>query len=368
VRVLPLLCLAAALAACTATERPRATDSSATGVANLPISPDTLRPSVITDTLPGDSDDPAIWVDSANPMASMVLGTDKGDSTGGVFAFDLSGHIDRARSVSPLMRMNNVDIEYGLAGSRGAIDIAVATERRRQRLRVFAVPAMTAIDNGGIEVFDGDTSRAPMGVALYKRPSDGAVFAFVGGKSGPADGYLWQYRLTQSPSGVVSGTKVRAVGRYSGRKEIEAILVDDARGIVYYSDEGVGVRAYWADPDSGNTELSLFATRNVVEDHEGLAIYATGDSTGYIILSDQGANRLHLFPREGTPGKPHDHPLLAILPVQAQETDGLDVTSRPLGPTYPKGLLVMMSNRGAFHFYNWTDVEASLAKARATRP
>jgi 3-phytase len=358
----------ATLAGCSNTERPRPADSSATAAVNLPMSPDTLRPSVITDTLPGDSDDPAIWVNAANPMASLVLGTEKGDSTGGVYAFDLSGHIDRARSVTPLMRMNNVDIEYGLALRSGATDIAVATERRRQRLRVFALPEMRAIDRGGILVFDGDTARAPMGVALYRRPRDGAVFAIVGGKGGPPEGYLWQYRLDVARDGTVSGTKVRAFGRYSGRKEIEAILVDDALGTVYYSDEVVGVRKYWADPDSGNTELALFATTNVVMDHEGLAMYPTGDSTGYIILSDQGANRIHLFPREGTPGKPHDHPLRAMLPVQAQETDGLDVTARALGPTYPKGMLVMMSNRGAFHFYNWTDVEASLAKVRAPRP
>jgi 3-phytase len=363
-----LVVLSLLLTACSASEQRRSADSSATSTSNLPISPDTLRPSVITDTLPGDSDDPAIWVNSENPMASVVLGTDKGDSTGGVYSHDLSGHIDRARSVAPLMRMNNVDVEYGLRNAKGTVDIAVATERLRQRLRVFSLPDMKPIDKGGIPVFDGDTNRAPMGVAVYKRPSDGAVFAIVGGKSGPPDGYLWQYRLTRSASGVVSGTKVRAFGRYSGRKEIEAILVDDARGIVYYSDEGVGVRAYWADPDSSGNELALFATTNVVEDHEGLAIYATGDSTGYIVMSDQGANRIHLFPREGTPGKPHDHPLLAILPVQAQQTDGLDITSRPLGPTYPKGLLVMMSNRGAFHFYNWTDVEASLSKARQGRP
>jgi len=31
-----------------------------------------------------------------------------------------------------------------------------------------------------------------MGVALYRRPGDGAVFAIVGGKSGSADGDLWQ--------------------------------------------------------------------------------------------------------------------------------------------------------------------------------
>lgn len=354
------------LAACTA--EPRASADSAAATAALPLAPDTLRPAVITDTLPGDSDDPAIWVDPTNAMASMVLGTDKGDSTGGVYAFDLSGHIIRERSVTPLQRMNNVDVEYGLPIGGQPTDIAVATERRRQAIRVFALPAMRAVDGGGLVVFDGDTSRAPMGVALYRRPRDGAVFAFVGGKSGPSDGYLWQYRLEDDGSGRVTATKVRTLGRYSGRKEIEAILVDDALGVVYYSDEGVGVRKYWADPDSSATELALFATRGVVEDHEGLAVYPTSDSTGYLILSDQGANRIHLFPREGTSGTPHEHPLLAVIPVQAQQTDGLEATARPLGPAFPKGMLAMMSNRGAFHLYNWADVEAALARVTPARP
>lgn len=337
--------------------------SSAPAAVALPLSPDTLTPAVITDTLPGDSDDPAIWVNPADPSRSVVLGTDKGDSTGGVYVFDLAGRIDRKRSVTPLRRMNNVDLTYGFDAAGKATDIAVATERNRMAIRVFALPDMRAIDGGGLPVFDGDTTRAPMGVALYRRPRDGAVFAIVGGKSGPTDGYLWQYRLTFA-GGRVSAEKVRAFGTWSGKKEIEAIVVDASRGYVYYSDETVGVRKYHADPDSGNAELALFATTGVADDHEGLAIYQADDSTGYIILSDQGANRLQIFPREGTASSKHDHPVLAVLPVRAQETDGLEVTARPLGPAFPRGLLVMMSNRGAFHFYRWEDVEAGIAKAR----
>jgi 3-phytase len=360
--VVPAACLLLA-AACDGPPRSRAPDAAGT----LPLALDTLRAAVITDTLPGDSDDPAIWVDPANPMASMVLGTDKGDSTGGVYAFDLSGHVIREQSVTPLRRMNNVDVEYALTVGGQSTDIAVATERLRQAIRVFALPSMRPIDNGGIVVFGGDTTRAPMGIALYRRPRDGAVFAIVGGKSGPATGYLWQYRLEDAGDGTVKATKVREFGQYSNRKEIEAILVDDARGVVYYSDEEVGVRKYWADPDSVNTQLALLATAGVKEDHEGLAMYPTSDSTGYLVLSDQGANRIHLFPREGTAANPHDHPLLAVIPVDARETDGLDVTAAPLGPTYPKGLLAMMSNRGAFHFYKWEDVEQALARVRPPR-
>jgi 3-phytase len=206
----------------------------------------------------------------APPASSRILGTDKGDSTGGVYAFGLDGHIIANASVHPLMRMNNVDREVGFARGTARVDIAVATERNRQMLRVFSLPDMRAIDGGGIPVFDGDLNRAPMGVALYRRPRDGAVFAFVGGKAGPTDGsYIWQYQLSADASGRVVGRKVRAFGAYSGRKEIEAITVDDSLGFVYYSDEGVGVRQYYADPDSNGTQLALFATTGVSDDHEG---------------------------------------------------------------------------------------------------
>ncbi len=323
------------------------------------LSLDTLRPAVITDTLPGDSDDPAIWVNADDAGESMVLGTDKGDTTGGVYSFNLAGHIDRRRSVTPLKRMNNVDVEYGFAAGKRSVDIAVATERNRMAIRIFSLPEMTLIDGGGIAVFDGDSTRAPMGIALYKRPHDGKIFAIVGGKSGPSAGYLAQYALTFA-KGRVTGTKVREFGTYSGKKEIEAIAVDDALGYVYYSDEGVGVRKYHADPDSGSSELALFATSGVTDDHEGLAIYQRDSTTGYIILSDQGANRIQIFPREGAGGNVNAHPLLAVIPVMAQQTDGLDVTSHALGAAFPHGMLAMMSNRGAFHFYRWDAVQRAI--------
>ena len=360
-RLLALFALLA-LAACERTDARSRDDGSGSSKKKkgsdktLPLSTDTLRPTVITDTVPGESDDPAIWVNGADPTASVVLGTDKGDSTGGVYVFTLDGHIDRTRSVTPLRRMNNVDVEYDvdLGGKRG--DIAVATERLGQAIRVFTLPGMTPIDGGGITVFNGDTERAPMGIAIYKRPRDGQVFAIVGGKSGPATGYLAQYAL-QFTSGRATATLVREFGAFSGKKEIEAIVVDDALGYVYYSDERVGVRKYHADPDSGNAELTLIATTGIRDDHEGLAIYQRDAATGYIVLSDQGAQRIHVFPREGTAGQSHVHPLLAVIPVVAQETDGLDITARPMGGGFPTGMLAMMSNRGAFHFYQWSDVQ-----------
>jgi 3-phytase len=331
----------------------------------LPLVADTLEPAVITDSVKVDSDDPAIWVHPTDPASSLLLGTDKGDTDGGVYVFTLDGRIDRQRSVTPLQRMNNVDVAQRVVIGGDTLDIAVATERNRQMLRVFSLPDMQAIDGGGIPVFDGDTTRAPMGVSLYRRPSDGAVFAIVGGKSGPTDGsYLWQYRLVRGDDGVVRGERVRAFGTFSGTKEIEAITVDDALGYVYFSDEGVGVRKYFAEPDSGNRELALFAMTGVVEDHEGLAIYETGPGAGYLLLSDQQGQRVQVFAREGTAGDPHRHEVLAVIPVRATETDGLEVTSMPLGARFPEGVLVMMTNTARFHVYDWRDVARAIATAR----
>lgn len=323
-----------------------------------------LVPVVVTDPVPGDSDDPALWIHPTDPGRSLVLGTDKHPTDGGVFVFDLEGRMDPERSRRGMRRVNNVDVLQGVRLGGREMDIAVATERLAQAIRVFALPDMTPVDGGGIVVFDGDTARAPMGIALYQDPSDGAVYAIVGGKDGPAEGYLGQYRLEDDGTGVVRGIRVREFGRFSGRKEIEAIAVDGELGYVYYSDEGVGVRKYHADPRRGDEELALFATEGFVEDHEGIAIYDAGGGTGWIVVSDQQGGRIQLFPREGWEGDPHRHPALAVIPVSATSTDGLEVTSRPLGPNFPRGMLVMMSDDRTFHYYRWEDVEAHLPVRR----
>ena len=318
------------------------------------VSEANVVPVLATDTTPTDTDDPAIWYNSANPEKSLILGTDKGDSTGGIFVFDLEGKLDSARSIRHLKRPNNIDIEYGFQFRGKPIDIAVFTERGRDMIRVFSLPDCKFIDGGGISVFEDDSLRSPMGISLYKDKSN-SIFAFVGRKTGPADGYIYQYRLVDS--GVsVSGVKVRAFGKFSGKKEIEAIAVDDELGYVYYSDETVGVRQYYADAGMGNDELSLFATTGITGDHEGLSIYQDKGGKGYIILSDQQANKFHLFSREGTKNNPFDHQLVRIVKAQTIESDGSDILNMPFNSTFPNGLFVAMSSNKTFQYYKAEDI------------
>ena len=162
-RLLPALCLAALvpLAAC---GKP--------GLAEP--APDAIKPIVVTEPVQFDTDDPAIWINPSDKTKSLVVGTDK-HSDGALYVFDLDGKI--VQRVGGLARPNNVDIAYGLSLGGKPSDIAVVTEREKNRLRVFRLPDMTCVDRGDLVVFGGDTTRAPMGVALYKRPRDGAIFA-----------------------------------------------------------------------------------------------------------------------------------------------------------------------------------------------
>ena len=322
------------------------------------IAEDALRPVLVTEPTERDTDDPAIWLHPTDRSKSLIIGTDKNED-GALYVYDLTGKVIEEKTFRNLKRPNNVDVEYGLMLNNVATDIAVTTERLTNKIRVFSLPNMECVDNGGIDVFVGEALRAPMGISLYKRPKDGAIFAVVGRKEGPTDGgYLWQYLLEDDGTGHVKGTVVRKFGAYSGVKEIEAIAVDDALGYIYYSDENVGIHKYLADPDAENAdvELALFGTEGFAKDHEGISIYTIDDGTGYILVSDQQANAFRIFKREGEPGNPHEHRLIKVVNVSTMESDGSEVTNAPLGEMFPSGLFVAMSDNRTFHYYSWADI------------
>ncbi len=320
--------------------------------ANAPIAP-----VLVTEPVTKDSDDPAIWLYPDDLSQSLILGTDK---VGSIFVFDLDGKIIPEKTVTGLGRINNIDVAYGVALAGDTIDIAVATDRNANLIRAFRLPDMAPIDNGGIEAFEGEPPelRRPMGLALYTRPTDGAVYAIVSRKAGPDGGYLWQYRIEDDGTGNLRCAKVREFGSFAGTKEIEAIAIDQELGYVYYSEEDVGVHKYFADPDApdANVELALFGTDGFTEDREGISIYKVNDGTGYILVSDQQANAFRIFRREGEPGDPHDHRALKVVFVSTNESDGSEVTNAALDDRFPSGLFVAMSDNRTFHYYSWDDI------------
>lgn len=294
-----------------------------------------LDPLVQTEAIGTDADDPAVWIHPTDPTRSLILGTNKvAAPAGALVVFGMDGRI--RQRIDGLDRPNNVDIEG---------DLAVVTERLKSRLRLFRVSESGVEQLGVAPVFEGQTGEAaaPMGIALYKRPRDGAVFAIVGRKTGPAQGYLWQYRIEGAKA-----TKVREFGNFSGAGEIEAIAVDDEQGFVYYADEDCCIRKWHADPDhpAASREVATFGREGFKGNREGIAIHRS-----YIVCTDQIPNgsEYRLFRRKGDQSSP-----VAVLQGPADSTDGLEVVSRAMGPSFPRGFLVAMNSKGKnFMIFPW---------------
>lgn len=323
-------------------------------------------PSAITHAVPHDSDDPAVWLDPHDPAQSLILGTDK-HRDGGLYVFDLTGQCLAERTVRGLQRPNNVDVVQGVPFAGGTIDLAVVTERLAHRLRVFRLPDLQPVDGGGLPVFVAEQAQDCMGIALYLRPRDRALFTIVSRapQAAPRTGYLHQYRLRDRGDGQFTADLVRRFGTWSGAGQIEALAVDAELGFVYAADEGHGIRKYAADPDApdADRELACFGRSGFVGDREGISIRRTGPGTGHLLASDQARNAFRVFPREGTATNPHEHPELGWIPVAAQHSDGSEFVSQTL-PGFPGGLFVAMSDDRTFHLYDGAALFARMVPSR----
>ena len=97
------------------------------------------------------------------------------------------------------------------------------------------------------------------------------------------------------------------------------------------------------------TEVASVAKNPALKDDlEGVGLYDLGSGRGYLVLSSQGNNSYAVFRREA------GNAYVGSFAVSADaargidgssETDGLDVTSRPLGPAFPHGLFVAQDGR-----------------------
>jgi len=304
-------------------------------------------PDIITETALHDTDDPAIWVNKENPSMSIVFGTDK-DTDGAIYAFDLDGKVLEDKTIRGLKRPNNVDIRYDFKlNDSTKVDVMAFTERERKQIRLFSVPDMTPLDNGGFPVFEGETQPEfdlPMGISFYQSQPDSTLYVIVGRKNGPETGYLHQFEVLSDSTGI-SLNLVRKFGKFSGKKEIEAIAVDDELGYIYYSDETHCVRKYYADPSQGDEELACFGGETFKRDNEGIAIAAFENGEGYIIVSNQQAETFNIFSRK-------DNSFIKEINLNTKQTDGCEVVTMPLNDTFKNGLFVAMNDERNFYFYD----------------
>jgi len=317
----------------------------------------TVNARVNTGAVSGDADDPAIWIHPTDPAQSLIIGTDKGSNF--LYVWDMSGQ--QLQRISITNEPNNVDVRSGMVVGGAAIDICVVNAQDPSRLVVFKIDPNTRtlinISAGsGVPIPE---LKNPYGFCLYRRPSDGAMFAF-GTTNGGDQRNIHQYRLTDDGTGKVTGVHVRAFGSAYIGSVMEGLVADDELGYVYAAEEDCCVHKFHADPDlNNNTRLAVFAQADGIDpDREGLGIYGCADGTGYILLSSQGNKRVKVYRREGDPGNLHSHTLVTTIYTPAVGgTDGLDVTNRPAGPNFAYGLLAKHnSDPKNFALIAWEDI------------
>jgi 3-phytase len=308
------------------------------------------------------ADDPAIWVHPTDPAKSLVVTTNK---KLGLDVHDLAG---RRVSSLPIGRVNNVDLRDGFVLGGKPVTLLAASNRTTQGISLLRLdPATRRL----VDVADGviPTGFAdPYGLCMYRSAKSGNTYVFINDNN--ETGTMRQWRL------IAAGDKVRAelVRSFEAGSLAEGCVADDATGALYVAEEDVALWRYSAEPDGGTERRAVakVAPGELTDDAEGLAIWAGPDGTGYIVLSNQGADNYAVFRREG------DNALVGYFSVIANdalgidgvsETDGLDVTSAPLGPDYPQGLLVVQDGRNIgpsepqnFKYVSWAEVLEALGE------
>ncbi len=283
---------------------------------------------VETDPVPhgGDAaDDPAIWVHPTEPERSLIIGTDK-QGGGGLAVYDLDG---RQLMYQADGAMNNVDLRgvVVVAGNEDDNTLAIyRLEPEGPRLVPIARRAITP----GIRIY---------GTCLYRSAISGVLYAFVTSERGEVE----QWALIERDQRY-GGELVR---RFSFESQTEACVADDPAATVYFSEESTGIWRIPAEPgdDAEGTLVDRTGPGgHLIADVEGLAIAGDSDD-GVLIASSQGDDRYVVYRLDGGG-------YVATFTIEGSDgvdgvsgTDGLEVTTEPLGESFDKGLLVVQDGR-----------------------
>jgi large repetitive protein len=292
------------------------------------------------------ADDPAIWVNPLDPAQSLIIGTNKFSDTtnGGLLVYDLEGNQLSYTNDGP---KNNVDLRPGFPLGGHEVTLVTASQRNdppyTKRVAIYTLDPSTKELTLAGEV---TPEYEPLGDCMYRSAKTGDFYVFVVS----ANGYVQQWRLAEAPggTGTIDATEVRLFRvSATGSSDIaEGCVADDGLGHLYVSEEDVGVWKYSAEPDGGmtRTQVDVVGGGQLTADVEGLTIaYGPGD-TGYLIASSQGSSSFAVYRRDGDNAFVRSFKIKDAAVDGTTITDGIDVTTAPLGPAFPNGMFVAHDN------------------------
>lgn len=358
-------------------------------------------PAVYDDEAGGnaDADDPAVWIDPENPGRSIVIGTLK---EAGLDVYGLNGrrlqHIAAPQAPGEDAkpgRFNNVDIVYGFELDGEETDLALVSDRGRDRIRAFAIdPEAVAAGRSPLRdvtapdvepVFaageaEVDDQRTAYGLTAFSDDDDAYVVVSqrdetrlrlleLEDRDGRV-GYETEDTLDLPGSFTLpDGADWTPCADPGERPQVEGMAVDQEEHVLYAAQEAVGlwrvelddeefegpelvdrVREYgtpWTyDAEEEECVIDTAADRGFGGEHlsadaEGVTVYHADDGAGYVLASSQGDDTFAVYERDG------DNDYVGSLALTddpsvdgVQHSDGSTVVNTPLGSAFPRGLLI----------------------------
>lgn len=306
------------------------------------------------------ADDPAIWANPEDPARSLVVATDK---KAGLYVYDMQGKVVH---FLPVGKMNNVDLrdDFPLGGKR--VTLVTASDRTRKAIGIFMLDTQAG---RLVDVADGVQPtglKDPYGLCMYRSRRSGKTYVFINSGDGPK----YQWELRDNGRGKVVAKLVR---KLMFESQTEGCVADDAGGALYVGEEDSTLWRFDAEPRGAKTGVAIdtvAANPAIRDDLEGVGLYDLGNGRGYLIVSSQGNDTYAVYRREGR------QEYLGSFAVVADaangidgisETDGLDVSSRNLGPGFEHGAMVAQDGRNVlpvenqnYKYVPWDRIAAAL--------
>lgn len=321
----------------------------------------TVTATLETENVDIDPDDPAIWINRADPAQSRVIGTDKDV---GLVVFDLDGKIVQRL---PDGRLNNVDIRQDVMLGGESLTLVTASRRNDDTIVFYTVDATGTLTQASPFSFPGAPRKIEddiYGIGLYHDGAAARLFVIASYKTGE----IMQWEVTHA-DGKLTLTFAREL---SVPTQPEGVVADDELGFIYVGEEDGGLWRFAAAPDADPAGHLVDAVGSAClpeDDLEGLAIVKTANNGGYVLASAQGVNRYVLYARQ--PDADGNQPCYGAFDIgtgatdPASETDGLDVTTAALSDAFPAGLMVVQDDRNEgftrnFKFVSWANVIAAM--------
>jgi 3-phytase len=286
------------------------------------------------------ADDPAIWVDPANPNRALIIATDK---KAGIHVYDLAGK-------------DIAFIEGGLVNNVGVAGNIVAASDRNDGVNAHialfrldpATATLTSLGRaaaGTGEAYGFCLKKTapgePMTAALIIKDGTVRVGTLAVDGAAPSFTVQWEHKIPTQSEGCVFDGDTLYVGE------------EDA-GIWRLTQKGAAADAAMVAP---------IDNQRLVADVEGLATIDHKDQR-YLLASSQGDNAYAVFklPSMEYVGR------FAVAAGQfgaTSETDGIEAVAGNFGPVYPDGLFLAQDGDNApkaqnFKLVRWDHIAAAL--------